>query len=170
MPVLEGPLIRLDGSTVLVESQAVPFIFGGKPAILNIIRDVTERKRAEVERGQAAAREKKAREEFTHLLIASQEAERHRIAGELHDSLGQNLSIIKNRSLLAQRDPTTPTTVAEHLQSIERMVSGVIDETRNLAHNLRPAHIEQVGLTASLQELIREVSESSQIHFERRAI
>jgi PAS domain S-box-containing protein len=167
-PVVEFPLLRLDGTTVLVESQAVPFIYGGKPAILNLIRDVTERKRAEVERSETAAREKKAREEFTKLLIASQEAERHRIAGELHDGLGQNLSIIKNRSLLAQRDPATSAVVTEHLQSIERIVSGAIDETRNLAHNLRPAHIEQVGLTASLQELIREVSTSSQIRFERR--
>jgi PAS domain S-box-containing protein len=167
-PVMEFPLLRLDGSSVLVESQAVPFIYGGKPAILNLIRDVTGRKRAEVERGEAADREKKAREEFTHLLIASQEAERHRIAGELHDGLGQNLSIVKNRSLLAQRDPAIPAAVAEHLQSIERIVSGAIDETRNLAHNLRPAHIEQVGLTASLQQLIREVSKSSEIHFERR--
>ncbi len=167
-PVIEFPLLRLDGSTVLVESQAVPFTYGGRPAILNLIRDVTERKRTEIERTEAAAREKKAREEFTDLLIASQEAERHRIAAELHDGLGQNLSIIKNRALMAQRDADMPPKTGEHLQAIERIVSDAIDETRNLAHNLRPAHIEQVGLTASLQELIREVSKSSTIHFERR--
>jgi PAS domain S-box-containing protein len=168
VPIIEFPLLRLDHSPVIVESQAVPFIFGGKPAILNLMRDVTERKHAEIERSEAAAREKKAREEFTDLLIASQEAERHRIAGELHDGVGQNLSIIKNRALLAQRDPGTPPTAAGHLQAIERVVTEAIAETRNLAHNLRPAHIEQVGLTASLQELIREVSQSSEIHFERR--
>jgi PAS domain S-box-containing protein len=166
-PIMEFPLLRLDRSRVYIESQAVPFTYSGKPAILNLMRDVTERKRAEAERTEATAREKKAREEFTQLLIASQEAERHRIAGELHDGLGQNLSIIKNRALLAQRDPATPAT-AEHLHAIERIVSDAIDETRNLAHNLRPAHIEQVGLTASLQELIREVSKSTRIRFERR--
>ncbi len=165
-PAIEFPLLRLDGSPVQIESQAVPFTYAGKPAILNLMRDVTDRKRAEIERGELATREKKAREEFTHLLIASQEAERHRIAAELHDGLGQNLSIIKNRALLAQRDSGTPAT--EHLRAIERIVSEAIDETRNLAHNLRPAHIEHVGLTASLQELIREVSKSSQIRFERR--
>jgi PAS domain S-box-containing protein len=88
-PVVEFPLLRLDRSPVVVESQAVPFTYGGKPAILNILRDVTDRKRAEIERNEGAARERKAREEFTQLLIASQEAERHRIAGELHDGLGQ---------------------------------------------------------------------------------
>jgi len=86
----------------------------------------------------------------------------------LHDSLGQNLSIIKNRALLATRTSGIPAPTAEHLQAIERIVTDAIDETRNLAHNLRPAHIEQVGLTASLQELIREVSQSSEIRFERR--
>jgi PAS domain S-box-containing protein len=167
-PVIEFPLVRLDGSSVQVESQAVPFTYGGKPAILNLIRDVTERKGAEIERAERAEREKKAREEFTHLLIASQEAERRRIAAELHDSLGQNLSVIKNRALLATRISGVPTPTAEHLQAIERVASDAITETRNLAHNLRPAHIEQVGLTASLQELIREVSQSSPIRFERR--
>jgi len=167
-PVIEFPLLRLDRSPVMVESQAVPFVYAGQPAILNLMRDVTERNRAEIERHEAAAREKKAREEFTHLLIASQEAERQRIAGELHDGLGQNLSIIKNRAHLATQTPVTPPSAAEHLQAIERIVSDAISETRNLAHNLRPAHIEQIGLTASLQELIREVSQSSQIRFERR--
>jgi PAS domain S-box-containing protein len=167
-PVIEFPLLRLNSSPVMVESKAVPFVYAGKPAILNLIRDVTERNRAEAERREAAAREKKAREEFTHLLIASQEAERQRIAGELHDGVGQNLSIIKNRAHLASLEPVTPPSAAEHLTAIERVVTDAIAETRNLAHNLRPAHIEQVGLTASLQQLIREVSESTQIRFERR--
>ena len=166
-PLIEFDLVLPDGSAVPVESQAVPFTYSGQPAILNLIRDVTERKRGEAERSENADRERKAREEFTHLLIASQEAERQRIAGELHDSLGQNLSIIKNRARLASQQ-FPPPQAATHLDAIERIAGESIDETRNLAHNLRPAHIEQVGLTASLQEMIREVSQSSEVRFERR--
>jgi len=166
-PLIEFDLVLPDGSSVPVESQAVPFTYSGQPAILNLIRDVTERKRAEAERADTTDRERKAREEFTHLLIASQEAERRRIAGELHDSLGQNLSIIKNRARLASQQSPKPE-VETHLEAIERIAGEAIDETRNLAHNLRPAHIEQVGLTASLQAMIREVSQSSEVHFERR--
>jgi PAS domain S-box-containing protein len=164
-PVIEFELLRLDGSPVLVESQAVPFVYSGQPAILNLLRDITERKRAEVERAEAGKRERRAREEFTHLLITSQEAERRRIARELHDSLGQNLSIIKSRAHLATQQPTLAT---GHIEAIERIASEAIDETRSLAHNLRPTHIEHAGLTASLQELVREVSQSSQVRFERR--
>jgi PAS domain S-box-containing protein len=166
-PLIEFPLQLPDGTAVLVESQAVPFVYLGQPAILNLMREITQRKRAETERAETTKREQKAREEFTHLLISSQEAERKRIAGELHDSLGQNLSVIKNRARLAAQQSIQPAAAA-HLQAIERIVSAAIDETRNLAHNLRPAHIEHVGLTASLREMIREVSQSSQVRFERR--
>jgi PAS domain S-box-containing protein len=165
-PVMEIALIRLDGSLVTIESQAVPFVYAGQTAILNLMHDVTDRKRMEVERTELAARERKAREEFTRLLITSQEAERQRIAGELHDGIGQNLSIIKNRARLAQQQP--PPTAAGHLEAIERVATDAIAETRNLARNLRPLHIQQVGLTDSLRELIREASESTPIHFERR--
>src|SRR5436190_35430 len=46
-------------------------------------------------------RARQAQEEFSKQLIASQEGERKRIAGELHDSLGQELLIIKNRAALS---------------------------------------------------------------------
>jgi PAS domain S-box-containing protein len=46
-PPIEGPLLRSDGSSILVEALAVPFTYAGRPAILNLIRDITERKRAE---------------------------------------------------------------------------------------------------------------------------
>lgn len=167
-PVIEFELLRQDGSSVMVESQAVPFVYRGQPAILNLIRDITERKRVEVERAEAGKREHKAREEFTHLLITSQESERRRIAAELHDSLGQNLSIIKSRAHLAAQQLPQPGAAAGHIEAIERIASEAIDETRNLAHNLRPTHIEHAGLTASLQELISEVSQSSQVRFECR--
>src|ERR1043165_5746473 len=44
-----------------------------------------------------------ALEAFSRRLIESQEAERKRIAGELHDSLGQGLIVIKNQALMALR-------------------------------------------------------------------
>src|SRR5205085_2849877 len=46
-------------------------------------------------------RGRRAQETFSRQLIESQENERKRIAGELHDSIGQNLLVIKNRVLMA---------------------------------------------------------------------
>src|SRR6185503_10925971 len=46
-PPIEGPLLRSDGTSIHVEALAVPFTYAGRPAILNLIRDITERKRSE---------------------------------------------------------------------------------------------------------------------------
>ena len=59
-----------------------------------------------------------AQQEFSRQLIASQEAERKRIAGELHDSLGQSLAIIKNRALLSLSTPSDHERALEQLREI----------------------------------------------------
>ena len=43
----EEKLIRVDGSVVDVEATAIPFVYRGKPAFQVVVRDITERKRAE---------------------------------------------------------------------------------------------------------------------------
>lgn len=116
--------------------------------------DVTARKRAE-----------QRREELAHHLMVAQEAERRRLASELHDSLGQSLSLIKNRAHLARGQHGA---VNNELDAIERLVSSSLAEVRSLVHNLRPLHVEQSGLTAALQALVDETASSTAIEFEQR--
>lgn len=140
----------------------------GEPRFVCMDVDLTERKATEKSLREAQERELRAREEFGHQLLDAQESERRRIANELHDSLGQNLSVIKNRAHLARQSALAQPDTATHLEAIERIVSDAITETRSLAHNLRPPHIDQIGLTDCLNGLIQEVSQSSDIRFERR--
>ncbi len=137
-------------------------------ALEGFITDITDRRRAELEREAALHRMQEAREEFTRQLLAAQERERKRLANDLHDGLGQNLSIIKNRLHLAQQVDGVPQEVQAHLEAIERVTAGAIGETRVLARNLRPLHIEQIGVTDSLMGLVQEVSAATDICFERR--
>jgi len=99
---------------------------------------------------------------FTRELMASQESERKRIAAELHDSLGQELLIIKNWAALALGAVrSTDTAIREPLAEISSTASQAIDGVREIAYNLRPYQLEKLGLSTGIQDLINQVAASS---------
>ncbi len=106
-------------------------------------------------------RRQAAQEEFARQLIASQEGERKRIAAELHDGLGQNLLVIKNRAALAKLTSQDLPTAFQQLDQIADSALQAIQEARQIAYNLRPHHLDSIGLTRSLEEMLRRVEETS---------
>ncbi len=94
---------------------------------------------------------------FSLKLIASQEQERKRLASEIHDGLGQNLLIIKNRATMAQTGIGTAS-IAEQLDEISRSALEAIQEVRTIAHNLRPYQLDRLGLTKALQAMAKQFS------------
>ena len=167
-PIMEGSLLRTDRSSVMAEGQAVPCIYDGQPAILSLIRDITGRKRAETERQEAMIREREAREQFTQQLIASQEAERRRIAAELHDSLGQNLLLAKNRAQLALSSGLASPETREQLEAIRDVASQAIAEVRQIARALHPYQLDHLGLTRAVEAMIENAAQSTNIVFEHK--
>ena len=115
------------------------------------------------ERAEAQAREAQARAEYTLQLIASQEAERTRIARELHDSLGQNLLLIKNRVQLEMDGTSLPADLREQLQNISDITSQAIAEVRQISHDLHPPQLELLGLARALGALIDNTRESGKV-------
>jgi signal transduction histidine kinase/ligand-binding sensor domain-containing protein len=105
-------------------------------------------------------------EEFSRRLIASQEAERKRIAAELHDSLGQNIIVIKNRALLGKQAGDVKDSVSEQLDEIASTASSTLDEMRKIAHNLRPLNLERFGLTDTIVQTAKDVGSAARISFE----
>lgn len=141
----------------------------GRPVrMAGSLTDIHDRKIDEEALRQAQADALVARQEFTQRLISAQEQERKRLAGELHDSLGQNLSLVKNRVQLALGGTGLEPSVTNHLEAASKLMTDCINEVRNLAHHLRPLPIGQSRLTDSLEALVQEVAESSAIPFERR--
>jgi signal transduction histidine kinase len=113
-------------------------------------------------------REQASQHAFSQQLIASQENERRRISGELHDSLGQRLIIIKNHALFLLRPKAGVQTEEERRQSLEEIgaeVSLAIDETRTISYNLRPFQLDRLGLTKAIEALVRSASRATGIQF-----
>jgi signal transduction histidine kinase len=104
-----------------------------------------------------------ARETFSRQLLASQEAERQRIAAELHDSLGQSLLIIKNRAVLALTSFPDHEATREQLEEISAGASQAVEELREISYNLRPYQLDRFGLTKALRALCVQASKSSGI-------
>src|SRR5262249_58000540 len=99
-----------------------------------------------------------AQQAFSRQLIETQEAERSRIAAELHDSLGQRLVIIKNLALLANGPDAARAT--GRVDEIADETSHAIAEVREISRNLRPHHLDRLGLTKSLAALVRSVGDA----------
>ena len=106
-----------------------------------------------------------AQEAFSRQLIESQERERKRIAAELHDSLGQNLLIVKNWALVGLNTLNGDNPAREHLTEISETTSQAIEEVREIAHNLRPYQLERLGLTNTLEFMMRQIRNSSDMEF-----
>lgn len=107
-------------------------------------------------------------EAFSRQLIASQESERKRIAAELHDGLGQDLLVIKNWVHLTKRFLEPGSRAGEPLVEIDSAVTNSIAEVREIAYNLRPYHLDEIGITGAIHSMIERVDGSSSIQFQAR--
>jgi PAS domain S-box-containing protein len=166
-PILERKIVRLDGEIRFVEVAVSVFDDGGKRACQGIMRDVTDRylARAELERSHAELRQ------LSIALETAQEEERKRIARELHDDLGQHLTVLKmemsNLKAKLKHTATHQATFASLLDDTERM-DGLLNHTvqsiRRISTDLRPLMLDDLGLATALEALINQVSRSSNIH------
>ena len=100
---------------------------------------------------------------FTRAMLESQESERRRIAASLHDSLGQELLVIRNQAHLALQ--SAPDALRQRLEEISDTTLQAINEVREITRNLRPYQLDRLGLTQSIRALARKVSENSSIEF-----
>ena len=146
--------------TVFVSGRRI--IYERNDAVLVVLMDITEKKQNE-----DLVREKIFRQKFSQQLIDYQEAERKRISAELHDGIGQNVLVIKNHALLGLQENNEKEKLLSQLTSISETASDTIAEIRSISHNLRPIHLERLGLTEAIYTIIENISKSSKIQFEK---
>lgn len=109
-----------------------------------------------------------AQEAFSRQLMESQEAERKRIAAELHDSLGQRLLVIKNWVTLSLMNLPEHLPAREQLNEISENASLALKETRQIVFDLRPYQLDKIGLTSTLEYTVEQIAVSSGIDLTAR--
>lgn len=123
--------------------------------------EVEERMRAE---DQILEHQKKM-EALTQELSLTEERERERIAGELHDQVGQHLILVKLKLQWLANELTSEkeTVVAEE---IDKLLSQSIQDIRSLTFQLRPPILANAGLGAAIKWLAEELRENYGLNFE----
>lgn len=91
-------------------------------------------------------------------ILDAQEAERKRIAAELHDGLGQCLGLIKFELDQAREElgANASAVAAARLDGLAPKIRGALDEVRRIVMNLRPSTLEDLGILATLSWFLRE--------------
>jgi two-component system sensor histidine kinase UhpB len=118
----------------------------GRSGIADLIRTFnTMLDRLEAERATSAAR-----------ALSAQEAERQRIAQELHDEVGQTLTAVLLE--LKRVADHAPEPVSGEVRQVQETVRNGLDEIRRIARRLRPGVLEELGLASALKSLAGEFS------------
>ncbi|MDR4495732.1 MAG: histidine kinase [Nitrospirales bacterium] len=96
-------------------------------------------------------------------VIGIQEAERRRLARDLHDETNQKLAFLSLQVAgLMQGLPMKTDQLQQHLQSVLDNISSLANEVRQLAHQLHPAVLEHLGFVEAMEAYIAEISQSKE--------
>jgi len=92
---------------------------------------------------------KRLQEKFTQKLLVSQEVERRRISKDLHDGIGQQLLVIKNKLILSGDQET------------KELVDNTIEEVRNISRDLYPFALQELGITKAIEHTLAQIDENT---------
>lgn len=131
------PLETWDGRYIDVEFVSNSYQAGGVRVIQCNIRDITERKHAEVEKA----------------ILETIEKEQRRIGHDLHDGLCQQLTgVALIAKALSQKLALKQSAESAEAGEIVELINIAINQTRDLARGLSPVEIEVAGLAPALQK------------------
>jgi PAS domain S-box-containing protein len=161
---VEYRLVAADGRIVWIEEASViiPGVDGDPTIWQGVMFDVTARREAEEERVRGTELLRRAdaqRRELLADLVAAQEAERKRLATEIHDDPVQKMTAVGLRLGFLLRTLTD----AEQIRIVEQLQSTVevtIARLRGLMFELRPPALDRGGLVAAVRDLISEMADT----------
>jgi signal transduction histidine kinase len=110
-----------------------------------------------------------ARGQLLEKIITAQEEERKRIARELHDGTSQSLTSLMV-GLKVLEGPHSPAEIREHLYSLRDVTAEALETIRDLALELRPSVLDDMGLVAALDRYVGEYQRRFSIRVDSRAV
>ena len=140
------PLETSDGKSINVEFVSNVYQANGAKVVQCNIRDITERKRAEARLEESRRR----LEVLSRRLVEVQETERRHLARELHDEVGQALTVIEMNLQALLASPGADAAVPRLRQSLE-VVERVQEQLHDISLNLRPSMLDDLGLEPALR-------------------
>jgi two-component system sensor kinase len=157
--------LRGDGTEFPAEASVSKLDLGGERIFTVIVRDITERVKAERELSEAHDELEKRVEQRTAQLAAAndslrelsgrvlllQDGERRRIARELHDSTAQNLLLLAVNLSTLQKQSHDATSGSDTLEQCVRLTEQTTSEIRTLSYLLHPPMLEEFGLGPALR-------------------
>jgi PAS domain S-box-containing protein len=153
----ESQTITNDGNRiwVSVNARSVKDEWG-KTYYEGTVENVTERKRAEIEMKATQNRLKT----LSRTLLKKMEIERHYVAYELHDEIGQALTAVK-LNLESIRSLDGHNGLDRHLDESVAVIDRALQQVRDLSLNLRPSVLDDLGLMAALRWLVKSMTSKS---------
>jgi PAS domain S-box-containing protein len=125
---------------------------------LVVIEDITKQKEAE----QELSTRRTEIEMLASRLIQAQEAERKRLARELHDDIGQRLSLVASEvALMASQSSDTRTVAATRLDRLRDELDSLCADIHGISHELHSYKLQHLGLKSALRDLCRRLNQSN---------
>ena len=137
----------------LIVDQCIQDGNGRNFAVQSSSIDITDRKKAE-----EGLRESRRRlSHLSYRLVETQEQERHRIARELHDEIGQTITAL-TISLNGISQNTLDSTLSKKIENLKGLARDLIDQVNALSSDLRPRVLDDLGLIPGLISLINRLT------------
>lgn len=158
---------RKDGTPFWNEIKLVPIPAkeaGGREYWAAVQRDITQPKNREIQLQRSQEDLRRLNSAQGNIL----EKERRRIARDLHDQLGQALTATKlNFSMAIHNLPELPQAQNQRLEKLVESIDAVIDQVREIASNLRPAMLDDLGFEATAEWFLDQCArrENMEIHW-----
>lgn len=137
-----------NGGQVPVDVYIQLFELRGKPMVLSVARDITERKLAEEE----LRKSKMLLKDIYKHLEEIRENERAVISREIHDQIGQSLTALKlDMNWLKEPFKNANPETATKLQGMIELISQTIKDVQRISSDLRPGILDDLGLPAAIE-------------------